>query len=248
MNYIQYIHEPRRLLLVWQRPEEDGAARVRRAVAELLRDSAGRVQLRYLTDTDDLDAAKQEGFISFPAFRKLNTTYDLGVVETFMRRLPPRSRGDYAQYLDQFRLRRETPISDFALLGYTGAKLPSDGFSILDPLEDVGDACDVLMEVAGFRHVSAHPAESIALGAPAALVPQDNNLHDAAAVAVEIGGERVGYVPRQQASAIRRLLATADIQAQVERINGRSGRPLVYLWVRFKRRAAQPRLPPSAAR
>jgi len=48
VNYIQHIHEPRRLLLVWQRPEEDGAARVRRAVAELLRDSAGRVQLRYL--------------------------------------------------------------------------------------------------------------------------------------------------------------------------------------------------------
>lgn len=246
MNYIEHVHEPRRLLLVWQRPEEERAARVRRAVAELLRDSAGRVQFRYLTGTPDFEAAKGEGFINFVAFRKPHATYNLGVVEVFMRRLPPRSRGDYALYLEQFRLRAETRISDFALLGYTGASLPSDGFSILNPLEDVGDACDVLIEVAGFRHVATRSAQSIALGAPAALVPQDDNPHDSNAVAVQIGGERVGYVPRQQAPAIRQLLVTADIQAQVERINGRSGRPLVYLWVRFKRRVAQPVLPPGA--
>lgn len=61
MNYAQHIHEPRRLLLVWQRSEEDGAARVQRAVTALLRDSAERVQFRYLTDTPDFEAAKSEG-------------------------------------------------------------------------------------------------------------------------------------------------------------------------------------------
>ena len=246
MNFIEHVREPRRLLLVWQRPEEDGAPRMRRAVAELVREP-GAVRFHYLTDTPDFASAVQEGFVNFPAFRKLHVTYDLGVLDVFMRRLPPRSRDDYAQYLEQFRLRPETRISDFALLGYTGARLPSDGFSILDPLEDLGADCDVLMEVAGFRHVSVQPVENIVLGAPAALVPEHDNPHDVTAVAVEIGGERVGYVPRQQAPALRQLLATLDIQARVERVNGRSGRPLVYLYVRFKRRAAQPVVPPRGA-
>lgn len=246
MNYIEHVHEPRRLLLVWQRSEEDGAARVRRAVAELLRDSAERVQFRYLTDTPDFEAAKSEGFINFVAFRKLHATYDLGVVETFMRRLPPRSRGDYAQYLEQFRLRPETLISDFALLGYTGAKLPSDGFSILDPLEDVGECCDVLLEVAGFRHVSPVGPQLLCVGEPVSLVIQPDNLHDPMAVAVEIRDQRIGYVPRQQAPAIRDLVATGEVEACIQRINGKPERPLIHLMARIRRRATRPHTPPWA--
>ena len=231
MNFIEHVHEPHRLLLIWQ--SADGL-RTRRAIAELIRPGTGPVRLRYLTDTPDFHAACNEGFFNFPAFRKLALTYDLGVVETFMRRLPPQTRGDYAQYLEKFRLRPETPVSDFALLACTGAKLPSDGFSIIDPLEDIDTRCEMLLEVAGFRHVSPLSVDDIHPGARAQFVAESDNPHDADAVAVHVDGRKTGYVPRQQASAVRRLLQAQAIEATVERVNGSRERPLVYVFARIQ--------------
>ena len=232
MKYIEHVHEPRRLLLVWQGPE--GSTRSRHAVAELVRSADERVQFRYLTGTAELAAAQSEGFINFPAFRKLDQTYDLGVVETFMRRLPPRTRGDYGQYLEQFRLRPETRISEFALLAYTGAKLPSDGFSIVNPLEDVSDICDVLLEVAGFRHVAELSPSEIHEGDTAVFLPEAGNIHDPNAVAIQARGRKIGFVPRQQTLALRQWLKSGALEILVERVNGRPERPLIYLFVRAR--------------
>lgn len=237
MNFIEHVHEPRRLLLVWQAPE--GSTRSRYAVAELLRAPDDRVQFRYLFHTAEITAAQTEGFVNFPAFRKLEQSYDLGVLETFMRRLPPRSRGDYAQYLEQFRLRPELAISDFALLAYTGAKLPSDGFSILNPMEDVTGACDVLLEVAGFRHAAELRIEALRLDETAQFVLEPGNLHDPNAISIHVRGGKIGYVPRQQTAAIRRWLKDSALEARVERINGRSERPLVYLFLRARQLGVQ---------
>lgn len=235
MNFIEHIREPRRLLLIWQAAE---GKRARHAVAELLRPEAGPVRLQYLTGTDDFEAARSEGFFSFPAFRKPAQVYDLGVVETFVRRLPPRSRGDYAQYLEKFRLHPETPISDFALLAYTGAKLPSDGFSVLDPLDDVQARCELLLEVAGFRHAAQVSREEIKIGDPARFVPEPNNPHDQKAVAVYLGAAKIGYIPRQQAPAVQRLVQEGAIEAVVERVNGQPERPLIYLFTRLQAEAS----------
>lgn len=231
MNYIEYVRDPSRLLLIWQRPEEDGVPRVRRAVAELVREGGAPVRFRYLADTPDFVAAQAEGFVNFPAFRKLHVTYDIGVLDVFMRRLPPRSRGDYGKYLEQFRLRPETPISDFALLAYTGATLPSDGFGILDSLDGPAGVFDVLLTVAGVRHVAPNVATELRVGAAATFVPEEGNVHDADAVAVHVSGTHVGYVPRPQARGLRHLLRTAEIDAQVVRVNGTPERPLLRLLV-----------------
>jgi hypothetical protein len=235
VNYIEHVREPCRLLLVWQ--AADGK-RARHAVAELLRPETGPVRLRYLTGTTDFEAARAEGFFNFPAFRKPAQTYDLGVVETFMRRLPPRTRGDYAQYLEKFRLRPQTPISDFALLAYTGAKLPSDGFSILDPLDDVKTPCEVLLEVAGFRHVARVSPTEIPVGHAVRFVSEPDNAEDPKAVAVYLGEARIGYVPRQQAPAVERLVREGAIEATVERVNGQPERALIYLFTQLQAAAS----------
>jgi len=228
MNFITHILEPKRLLLVWQGPE--GSSRTRHSIAELLRQGDQPVRLRYLTESQDFANAHSEGLTNFPAFRKVDQTYDLGVEETFMRRLPPRSRGDYAQYLEQFRLRPETRISDFALLAYTGAKLPGDGFSIISPLEDVVEPCEILVEVAGFRYNSQLSHANVHPGVPVRFEAEADNPHDQNAVAIFVLDQRIGYVPRQQASAIHRLCEAGSLSARVERVNGRSDRPLVYLF------------------
>lgn len=232
MTFIEHVPEPHRLLLVWQGPEE--SSRARHVVAELLRAPDGETRLRYLEGTESLEQAQAEGFVNFPAFRKLGREYDQGVVETFMRRLPPRSRGDYARYLEQFRLQPGTKISDFALLACTGAKLPSDGFSILNPLSDLTAPSEVLLEVAGFRHTSELPLDAISVGMRATLEPEPDNPHDANAVAIRADDKKIGHVPRPQAAAIGDWLRNErPLQAHVERINGTPQRPLVFLFARF---------------
>ncbi len=229
MNFIEHVLEPKRLLLVWQGPE-GSSRRTRCAVAELVRQSDDQVRFQYLVETTDFKNALAEGFVNFPAFRKVDQTYDLGVVDTFIRRLPPSSRGDYAQYLEQFRLRPGTKISEFALLAYTGAKLPSDGFSIINPLDDVSQAGELLIEVAGFRHVAKISLDSLRPGDAVQFEPEPGNLHDPNAMAVLAHGHKIGYVPRQQVRAVRKLYEAGSLSAQVERLNGSSERPLVYLF------------------
>ncbi|GMU69191.1 MAG: hypothetical protein AMXMBFR37_15230 [Steroidobacteraceae bacterium] len=229
MKFIEHILEPKRLLLVWQGPE--GSSRLRHTVAELVRQNDGQVRFRYLTDTSDFREAREEGFVSFPAFRKIDQTYDLGVVDTFSRRLPPRTRGDYARYLEQFRLRPESVVSDFALLAYTGAKLPSDGFSIIDPLEDVSRAGELLIEVAGFRHASEISLGALPFGDDVRFVPEPDNPRDPDAVAVMVRDQKIGYVPRQQARAVRALSGAGLLRAHIERVNGSAERPLVFVFM-----------------
>jgi hypothetical protein len=229
MNFITQVLEPNRLLLVWQGPE--GPSCARHSVAELIRLGEGQVHFRYLADTADFHDARAEGFVNFPAFRKVDhPDYDLGVVDTFIRRLPPRTRGDYAKYLEQFRLRPETRISDFALLAYTGAKLPSDGFSIVNPLDDVAEPGEFLIEVAGFRYATRVALESLHPGDEVGFVPEPDNSFDSNALAVEVRGQKIGYVPKQQACAVSKLLKAGYFKAQIERINGSPERPLVFLF------------------
>lgn len=238
MNFVEHVAEPSRLLLVWQGGE--GSTRSRYTVAELLRPPDSAVELHYLVDAPDFVQARAEGFFAFPAFRKVGQRYHLGVVETFMRRLPPRTRGDYAKYLEQFRLRPETQISDFALLAYTGAKLPSDGFSIIDPLDPPVQQCDAMIEVAGFRHASQIPLAEVRIGEPVRFTPEPDNQHDTNAVAVYVQEQKIGYVPRQQTNGIRMWHNSGALSALVERVNGRPERPLIYLFTRFRAATQEP--------
>src|SRR3990167_8972072 len=126
MRFIEHIIEPTKLLLAWQSSDEKH--RTRYIVAELT-STRDDVELVYLPETKDFIEAQKHGFKDYPAFQDINKTHH-HVLDAFMRRLPPRKRGDFSQYLESLRLKPDTKMSDFALLGYSGAKLLSDGFSI----------------------------------------------------------------------------------------------------------------------
>ncbi|MCK9615327.1 MAG: hypothetical protein M0R48_07485, partial [Candidatus Omnitrophica bacterium] len=151
MNYIKHICEPEKLLLCWQAPN-DGS---RYVVAELYRSPEGKYALKYLKDTADFKEAQKLGFTMYPAFRDREALHDSGVLESFIGRIPPRSRNDFKEYLQNFRIHESvaTSVSDFALLGYTGAKLPSDGFSIINPLENFCIPGEFLIELVGTRYI-----------------------------------------------------------------------------------------------
>ncbi len=228
MNFIAHIIEPRRLYLVWQGPE--GGDRSRRIVAELLRTNHD-VELRYLTQSEEFRKAQETGFKGYPAFPKTERVYGTGVLETFMLRLPPRERSDFNKYLESLRISSDVKISDFALLGYSGAKLPSDGFSIVHPFDSVDDPCELMTEVAGFRYYEGMNMQ-LEVGMNANLQPEPDNPYDPRAIKVLVNGAKIGYLGRGVLSAFHRWLDSgSSITMVIEKMNGRPERPSIMLFV-----------------
>lgn len=238
-NYIQHIIEPKKLLLAWQAPE--GKDRTRYIVAELERTgvSDDSVVLRYLIHTTDFDKAKKLGFDGHPAFKKLLIEHSVGVVDALMRRLPPRTRGDFSKYLDLLRLPATIKISDFALLGYSGARLPSDGFSIIHPFQGNIQECEFLMEVAGFRYISNLSVDDIIVGTEVFFKPEPDNPFDPRAIMVMIDRRKIGYVNRGLLDSFHQWIKETRLHAWVERTNGSAKRPLVYLFVKVSKPALE---------
>lgn len=160
-HFIEHIIEPNVLLLTWQTPHEHDHHRY--VVAELHRFD-NNANLKYLTETDDFRAAQNLGFEFYPAFRDIDKIHE-NVLDAFMRRVPPRNRSDFEHYLKNFRIKPDAKFSNFALLGYSGAKLPTDGFSIIHPFTNVTSAFEALVEIAGFRFNNIE----IDIGAPVSL-------------------------------------------------------------------------------
>lgn len=230
MHQIRHLSEPKRLLLAWQSSRK-GSSRRRWDVGELLRSSVApdaSVTFRYF-DENVLAPAKEEGFQGHPAFGLRPGERSNDVLDTFMRRLPPRSRSDFSRYLETLRIDPNAEFTDFALLGASEAKLPSDGFSIIDPLDDLRGSRQMIIEAAGYRHLPDRPAASA--GDKAAFVSDPENPADPQAIAIEIGGKKVGWVNRLQTKAFREWVGSNRVRAEVDRVNGTPDAPRLYLYV-----------------
>ncbi len=148
MRHIEHIVEPDRLLLSWQNPSE----RLRMFVAELIR-NGDEADLVYLKEREDFSKAQSLGFNGYPGF-DIEINIHKNVLTSFMKRLPPRSRGDFGRFLDALRIKPEAKdrISDFALLGYSGAKLPDDDFTVIHPFENASVPFEFMLPVEGYRY------------------------------------------------------------------------------------------------
>ncbi|MFY9809887.1 HIRAN domain-containing protein [Aquabacterium sp.] len=228
------IVEPIALLLTWQPEDESSQNRTRRVVGEVSRVSDSRATFRYLSGTADYKAAFDAGFKGFAPFWPLNVTTDDGVLDTFMRRLPPKRREDFSEFLARHRLPQPFTYSDFALLGYTGAKLPSDGFALVPVFPSGTVNCDFIAELAGVRHVFDKPVGELCVGDPVELVREFGNIHDANAIAVYWAKNKLGYVNRVMCPTFCEWLSRGDVTATIERVNGKPERPLVYVRVQVR--------------
>jgi hypothetical protein len=241
-HWLHFTPEPNRLWLAWQPPDLDPTKRHRWAVGELVNRPTGPI-LRYLLPGPEFEAQNSArpyedavalGYAGYPAFNPRQTVHTDGVLEAFQRRLPPRNRPDFPNYLSHFRIPATASVSDWSLLGITEAKLPSDGFSLVDPLD--GDVLprDLLLEVAGFRHYAAKATQPIMAGQPLQLVLEPTNKHDANAVAVHLHGQILGYINRLQARPIGRWLREASVEAWVSRRNGRADHPRLFIFIQIR--------------
>lgn len=221
MNIIDHIFEPTRLFLVWH-STSDSSIRHRRIVGELFKD-ADSVSFRYLKGTDDYRNAEKEGFIGFPAF----TVHQNGVFEhaldAFMSRLPPRKRADFTKYLAQYALPSDFSGSDLSLLGYTGARLASDGFELCPDFSDASEPVDIVLEVNGAQYNFIEKL-TIAEGSPVQFEPEPDNEFDSDAIAIHTTRGKIGYVSRGLNRSLKGLLTRAKVDGKILRSSMRNGR------------------------
>lgn len=231
MQYIEHIIEPTKLLLAWQSLDE--THRTRYIVAELDQTETG-VTLTYLVDTNDFRSAQEKGFESYPAFQDITRQHH-NVLNTFMRRLPPRSRADFAQYLAGMRLKPDSVLSDFALLGYSGAKLLSDGFSLIHPFNNVNDECELLLEIVGFRHIAEIDREKVVADAPVTFFVVDKHeVTNEPAIRIMMNDIKLGYVNRALIPTVLEWIKDKRIlNARIEKINGTPNRPAAYIYTQI---------------
>ena len=217
--------EPESLLLTWQDP----VGRQRFIVGEVVKPEQGQVWFRY-PPGEELDNAVQAGFVGYPAFPDLSKTYTSGVLDSFITRLPPSSRHDYNKFLKYWRIDPETTTTPFALLGYTGASLPRDGFRFV-PTFSERDSIDLVIELAGYRHYSTEVQE----GDRVCFISEPDNPHDPEAIMafVEKDGNRepIGYVMRGLHWQFGKWLNRGVVEGEIIMINGTPSRQLALVLV-----------------
>lgn len=241
-TFVEHIVEPKILLLAWQAP--DHMNNRRRWVVAKVDVQTENWTLRYLSSDEfkkanagkTLEQVLSLGFEGYPAFyrRATQTSFDRGVREAFMRRLPPRTRSDFPEYLRRFGFRDGASLSDAAILAYTEAKLPSDGFSLVGELQLEMTVGDLMLDVAGARYQEFGDTCPAKPGDKLRLRKEPTNEHDPLAIEVLWHDQRLGYVNRLQAPVIGHWMDTRKMTAIVQRVNGRSGNPKVYVLLQVR--------------
>lgn len=235
MKALSHIVEPDALLLTWQPVDENAPSRSRRVVGEVRRNPGQSRDLifRYLVGTMDWKLAVDHGFKGYPAFQLSNEThqFDHGVLDTFLRRLPPRTREDFPEFLDRHALPSPFHYSEMALLAYTGARLPGDGFALVPVFPKNVLPCEYILELAGVRHVFGNDVSSLKIGDAITFRAEIDNEHDDNAVAAYHRLGKLGYVNRALLPAFNHWLEGAALSGVIERINGKAERPLIYVRV-----------------
>ena len=233
MRYIEHIVEPEKLLLSWQTSQPD-QNRGRMFVAELVR-KGENADLVYLQNSNEFRDAESFGFEGYPGFSSQKQIYD-NILFAFMKRLPPRSRGDYGKYLDSLRIPNKAKISDFALLGYSGAKLPDDDFTIIHTFENAIPPFEFILHVQGYHYYKDEiPFDSIKLDQKTTFQTEPENEFDPKAIKVLIDGIHAGYICRGLTESFHKWFNIGyKIDASIERKNGTAEQPDIYLYVSIK--------------
>lgn len=233
--------EPRQLILAWQAPDEFRDEDRRRWEVGTVYREGPAIRFRYFDEPEfgarnfgrTLEKLYSYGFAGYPAFKFApGRIYASEVLETFERRIPPRSRTDFKQYLNYFSIPESVDVSLMQLLAISEARLPGDGFSLVDPLDSSMSAGEVSIEIAGYRHESPHTLPS--LGAQLELRAEPENEWDPLAVAIYLGAVRIGFVNKIQAPVVGAWLSTRAIECVLLRFNGRQGAPRAYALLKIR--------------
>ena len=238
MTSINNILEPKKLWLMWQ---DNTPERKRHKVGILTKD-----KFEYLSDAD-LQDAKSVGFKEYPAFPMQEDsvkTYE-NALSTFISRCPPKNRRDYDVYLRAFGLDPESDdvknISDFSLLGYTGAFLHGNPFTLVNDYADCDDDFDFILQVSRskdnyFKYREYTDDVKITLLNKEIEVQPENHPKDVNAVKVLVDKEDLGYVQTGLTKSFLKWIDAGRIsEMKITKLNGDVENPNIYAYVNIKK-------------
>lgn len=230
MKTINNYLKPNRLLISWQQPDGSGKddSRTRHIIGEIYEDQFG-TYFHYFAGTDQFHAAEIKGFKGLQAFPIIEEPYVSGVMNTFMRRLPPRKREDFKDYLSLHYLPLDFDGSDFSLLAHTGAKLPSDSLEIYPDLSDIKGPFELVIELAGTRYLNVD-TQILQLNLPITFELDAHNKFDADAIKAFCSGQHIGFIPKPYSKALRPFISANKIKSTIIKLNGKPDRPLIYIF------------------
>lgn len=159
----------------------------------------------------DLKEAQQAGFTPLVAFPSLETRYrENELFPTFACRLPDRRRRDIGSILQNYGL---AEYDEFELLKKSGARLPTDTLSFVEPIFEDDPVVDRSFYVMGIRHYL--PCGGQDCGLISKLEPDTKLVlraepdceHDLYAVQIRnLSGTLIGYIPRYYSETISKRL------------------------------------------
>ena len=189
--------------------------------------------LNYFDNINFSEDAKEQysGFVAFDMNTK--KSYDNGVMELFQKRLPPKQRQDYSDYLRSNRINEnlKNNLDSFTLIGLTGGQIEGDGFSFQPVIDVNNNNFQVFFNIAGFRHHSNYPNDiNLLRDKQVTLHAEKYNQHDAHAIKIMYKDYNLGYVPYGYNKEIHKFLDRIDF-AIISKINGIFTRPNIGLVV-----------------
>lgn len=252
MNFIRHIVEPRKILLAWQ--ASTGTDKKRRIVAEIIKEN-NDIRLEYSKHTNDYNEALNLGFSGYPGLpleysmhtNDYNEALNLGfsgypglpltdrthtvVMDVFAKRLPPRTRNDFKKYLNALRIPEGIDISDFALLGYSGARLPDDDFVFIHPFDTAEAPFEFMMLIPEFTYDRHADPLAIKEGKPVTF-KKEGSSRNVPGIEIILEGEKFGNVEPVLLPQFHKWINNGlTINAVIERINGTIDKAKVYLFV-----------------
>ncbi len=195
------------IYVVWQDPRE----RDNYVIGTLTRN--GHYEFVYGVE---VEKARQHGFTPLVSFPDFKATYQSDeVFPAFACRLPdPRRRG-IEDILKKYGL---IEYDEFEFLKKSGARLPTDTLSFIDPILDSEEEIERIFYVAGTRYYmgctgkDCTQAKKIEPGAELNLVPEPDNQHDKYAIAIYTqDGTKVGFLPRYYSESVSERLQEGRI-------------------------------------
>lgn len=235
MKLINKLIDPKKLLLIWQAPSDasNQPAGTRFVVGEIISNEVG-VKLRYYVN-QDVKTALDKGFNGLTAYPyEPGKDFNGNLIDILSKRLPPSSRGDYADYLKSYRISSSAEgITTLSLLAYTSGKLEGDGFSFAHTFEGVEAPFDYVFEIAGFRHNKGMDIEPITSlqDSVVTLRAETDNEYDEDAIAVLCDGRKLGYVPKGLNSVLKKFMSINRVNAFITKVNGTTQKPNVLVYV-----------------
>lgn len=160
---------------------------------------------------DEVNEAKEQGFIPLVAFPQLDVVYNSDVLfPVFESRLPDKKRKDIESILQKYGLQEYEP---YQLLKRSGARLPIDSMYFVEPISDLNKPLKRNFHLAGPRHyigcngTECNKSLDVVVGEKVILELDPENQADKNAIKVfNEKKQMLGFIPRYYSRSLSEII------------------------------------------